>query len=138
MTEPWPIDNAGTEIGIGLRPTVAELGASFFTNTATFQGVTKTTNDLGEETLQFTTILEHIPAMMVKAELNAGREEQTAGSVEAVIVTYDVTLGGYFPEIELNMRMIEEQSGRKYDIVGIDHPAIAMTTLVVTYVDVGP
>lgn len=134
MTEPFP-NNVGVTIGTNLRPVVASLGSTFFTNTVTIQGVQKTTTSMGEEVLEYTTILEHIPAMFVKIELNAGREETTMGSVEAEVKTAEVTLGGYFPEIQNEMRLIEEQSGTVYDIVGFDHPAIAMTILVAVAVD---
>lgn len=133
--ENFPVSNTGTTIGIGLRPTVESIGSSFFVNTVTIQTVTKHQNDMGEETLEYTTILEHVPAMITKAELNAGREETNVGDLELTVRTVDVMLNGYHPEITLNARMIVEQfeegmTAPIYDIVGIDHPAIAFTTLV--------
>lgn len=129
------VNNAGTQIAEGLRPVVESLGKSFFTNTVTIKTRTRDQGRLGEVTYSEENLYENIPAMIVKAALNAGIEEELQGDLETATKIATVTLGGYFPDITLEMSMTVDQDGLEYDILGIDHPATAMTQLVVERTD---
>lgn len=90
-------------------------------------------SDLGEETINWQTEREHLPAM-IGVTLGAVLQERITPELTMVSRTAFITFGDYLPDLRLSWRVVDEQNGDVYELVSIAHPVKAMTQAMATKV----